>query len=150
MYLLDTNIWLERLLEQERADDVRQLLNRIPADELIITDFSFHSIGVICHRLHRLPNFLSFVHDLFDDQPVFLFSLGPDDMARVVAIMETYALDFDDAYQYVAAEVCGADLISFDGDFKDMPRRAYTPAEILKAEAPTVIAKPFTDESPEE
>lgn len=41
MYLLDTNIWLERLLEQERAEEVGQLLERLSSDELLITDFSF-------------------------------------------------------------------------------------------------------------
>ena len=47
MYLLDTNIWLERLLDQERTEEVGQVLTQLPSDEIAITDFSFHSIGVI-------------------------------------------------------------------------------------------------------
>ena len=35
MYLLDTNIWLERLLDQDRADEVRQLLDKVPSDQLL-------------------------------------------------------------------------------------------------------------------
>jgi len=42
MYLIDTNIWLERLLEQERSDEVAELLNSISTEKLFITDFSFH------------------------------------------------------------------------------------------------------------
>jgi len=38
MYLLDTNIWLERLLEQERATEVSQFLEAVPGSELDITD----------------------------------------------------------------------------------------------------------------
>jgi predicted nucleic acid-binding protein len=34
MYLLDTNIWLERLLGQPQANEVEQLLGLIPSDEL--------------------------------------------------------------------------------------------------------------------
>lgn len=44
-YLVDTNIWLERMLDQERAADVAEFLNRVPADQLCLTDFSLHSIG---------------------------------------------------------------------------------------------------------
>ena len=51
MYLLDTNIWLERLLDQERSEEVGQLLTQLSSDEVAITDFSFHSIGVIFNRL---------------------------------------------------------------------------------------------------
>jgi predicted nucleic acid-binding protein len=44
MYLLDTNIWLERLLGQPKANEVGQLLGLIPSDEIFITDFVFHSL----------------------------------------------------------------------------------------------------------
>ena len=57
MYLVDTNIWLERLLEQDRSGEVRQFLDRIPTDQLLITDFSFHSIGIIFHRLKQRADF---------------------------------------------------------------------------------------------
>ncbi len=32
MYLVDTNIWLERLLEQERAEEVKRLVEQILKD----------------------------------------------------------------------------------------------------------------------
>jgi hypothetical protein len=51
MYLLDTNIWLERLLGQARTGEVGQFLDEISADQLFITDFSFQSIGVILSPL---------------------------------------------------------------------------------------------------
>ena len=37
MYLVDTNIWLERLLEQDRADVVRRFLDAIPPEHLFLT-----------------------------------------------------------------------------------------------------------------
>jgi hypothetical protein len=45
MFLLDTNIWLELLLEQEKADQVRRLLEVEEARRLALTDFSLHSLG---------------------------------------------------------------------------------------------------------
>jgi uncharacterized protein len=134
MYLLDTNIWLERLLEQERAEEVGQLLERLPSDELVMTDFSFHSIGVICSRLEEQDTFLNFVQDLFLDGEVTLFSLCPEDMRRLVDVMNEVHLDFDDAYQYVAAEVYDAVLVSFDRDFDNTERGRSTPADLLEIE----------------
>jgi predicted nucleic acid-binding protein len=53
MYLLDTNIWLERLLEQERSREVELFFQRVPSEFLHITDFSLHSIAIILLRLGR-------------------------------------------------------------------------------------------------
>ena len=65
MYLIDTNIWLERLLDQARSQEVRRFLDSITSDCLYITDFAFHSIGVILSRLDRLEAFLQFTSDVF-------------------------------------------------------------------------------------
>jgi hypothetical protein len=65
MYLIDTNIWLERLLDQERSDEVGSFLDRMPSNHLFITDFSFHSIGVIMGKLDRMNAYLNFINDVF-------------------------------------------------------------------------------------
>ncbi len=134
MYLLDTNIWLERMLEQARSEEVRRLLDQVPSDRLFITDFSLHSVGVILNRLNQQDEFLGFVRDLFIDGAVVLVSLEPADMERVVAVMDRFGLDFDDAYQYVAAERYDLELVSFDGDFDGTERGRVTPGEIVEAE----------------
>ncbi len=48
MYLVDTNIWLERLLEQERSEEVAKFLNSIPTEKLFITIFLF--ILLVLHQ----------------------------------------------------------------------------------------------------
>jgi predicted nucleic acid-binding protein len=131
MYLVDTNIWLERLLDQDRSEEVRQFLDHTPVDELSVTDFSFHSIGVIFHRLKRRDDFLVFVQDVLIDAGIAVVALQPPHMARVVTVMNTYRLDFDDAYQYVAAERYRATLVSFDDDFDGTLLGRRTPAQIL-------------------
>lgn len=104
MYLVDTNIWLERLLEQERSEEVARFLATTPSDDLSITDFALHSIGVVLTRLDHTEALLRFVQDIFIDGDVVLVSLVPDDTNRLVEVMEEFSLDFDDSYQYVAAE----------------------------------------------
>lgn len=89
-YLLDTNVWLERLLDQDRADEVKQLLETVPSDRLLITDFSFHSIGLILLRLERSEALLIFTRDLFTDNSVRILALEPDDEAFGVRYGKTW------------------------------------------------------------
>lgn len=131
-YLLDTNIWLERMLDQERAAEVAELLARIPSDQLCLTDFTLHSLSVILHRLKQPQAFVQFVQDVLLDGASYLLTVPPDAMTELVAAVEQYGLDFDDAYQYVAAKRYDLTFISLDSDFDrtDLDRRS--PDEIIR------------------
>ncbi len=130
MYLINTNVWLERFLDQARAEEVSHFLDRIPSERLFITDFAFHSIGVILSKLGHKDALLRFVQDAFTYGAVSLIHLDPEDIQRVVRMMEQFNLDFDDAYQYSAAEKYNLTTVSFDSDFDRTPRGRKTPAEI--------------------
>ena len=52
-YLVDTNIWLELLLKQEKSDVVSEFLTIVPPNQLFVSDFAIHSIGVILSRLKK-------------------------------------------------------------------------------------------------
>ena len=67
MYLVDTNIWLERLLDQNNSAVVGELFDKIPLDQLFITDFSFHSICVILTRLKHPQTLIDFIEDVVID-----------------------------------------------------------------------------------
>jgi len=41
MFLLDTNIWLERLLDRRHSHAVGKMLDEIPTNELSLTDFFY-------------------------------------------------------------------------------------------------------------
>jgi len=131
MYLVDTNIWLERLLDQDRSDEVGDFLARVPTDQLLMSDFSLHSIGIILSRLGQRDVFPQFVDDLFVRGSVNLCSVPPEDMRALVDVMEHYNLDFDDAYQYVVATEFDADIVSFDGDFDRTDRGRVMPSGVL-------------------
>lgn len=117
MYLVDTNIWLERLLDQEKSEEVGRFLNDTPPNQLIISDFSLHSIGVILDRLDKQAVFVEFVDDVLIQGGVALRNVPPDLMRRLVEVVDVFKLDFDDAYQYVVAERTQATIVSFDKDF---------------------------------
>ena len=130
MYLVDTNVWLERLLGQARSEEVGLFLSTTPSERLFITDFTFHSIGIVMSRLERSRALLEFVQDAFLDGAAVLVQLSPEDIRRLVDIMDQFKLDFDDAYQYTAAEKHGLTIVSFDADFDGTELARKTPPEV--------------------
>jgi hypothetical protein len=131
MYLVDTNVWLEPLLQQERAEEAVQFLTQTPTENLFITDFSFYSIGILLTRRNRPNILLDFVQDVFTNGAVVLLRLEPQEMPNLVAAINQFNLDFDDAYQYVAAQRNNLVIVSFDNDFNRTPEGRRTPAEII-------------------
>lgn len=134
MYLIDTNVWLERLLDQKKSEEVGQFLAQVCSDQLLISDFAFHSIGVILSRLGKHDALLRFIEDVFIDGAVILVSLQPEEIQKLVEVIDKFRLDYDDAYQYVVAEKYGAILVSFDTDFDQTEHGRKTPGELLEAE----------------
>lgn len=132
MYLVDTNIWLERLLAQKRSDEVGEFLNQVSSQHLFISDFSFHSLCLILTRLERAPAAIEFIEDSFVNGQVGLLTVPPEDFQKLIKVMDDFDLDFDDAYQYTIAENHSLRLVSFDNDFTRTVSGASTPAEILK------------------
>jgi len=104
----------------------------MPSDQLCLTDFALHSIGIVLSRLGKREAFVRFVRDAFVDGAVTLVRLDPEDMEALVQIMERDNLDFDDAYQYRAAEKYGLVIVSFDSDFDRTALGRKTPAQVLQ------------------
>jgi predicted nucleic acid-binding protein len=131
MYLVDTNIWLERLLGQERTDIVGKFLNLVPSEHLYITDFSFHSIGVILSRLKMGSVFLEFIEDIFQNGDVKTVILNYSEITEEIKLTDLYNLDFDDSYQYVAAVNTGLSIVSFDKDFDKTKLGRISPEKLI-------------------
>ncbi len=133
MYLVDTNVWLEPLLEQEHSEEAVNFLRGLPAREMFMTDFSFHSIALVLTRLNEFEGLLRFVQDALVSGKVRLIRLGPRETVEIIETMHRFRLDFDDAYQYVAAKKYELTLVSFDADFDRTERGRKTPGEVLSA-----------------
>ena len=131
-YLVDTNVWLERLLDQEKSDIVSKLFDLVPTDELFVSDFSMHSIGVILSRLKRYDVFERFIDDLFVNGQIESLTLDTMDLLDVVGNIQKYKLDFDDSYQFSVAQKYDLTILTFDKDFDIKGIRKNTPEEIIE------------------
>jgi len=132
MFLLDANVILEFLLDQEKADDVGAFLRKTPFEELGISDFALHSIGIILFRERKFDVLREAFDDFFVRGESRLLSLAYEDIDEVARAGQEFNLDFDDAYQYACAEKYDLTIVSFDSDFDRTPRGRKTPAELLK------------------
>jgi predicted nucleic acid-binding protein len=130
VFLVDTNVFLEVLLEQQRAEEAREFLLNAPADSLHISDFSLYSIGIILVRRHLSEIFRLFLQDVEAGMHLVRLNLAELDILPEVA--QNLNLDFDDAYQYVLVERRGLHLVSFDADFDGTPLGRVTPAVALR------------------
>jgi len=131
MYLVDSNIFIEVLLRQERSEEVKQFLNRAPSENLYLTEFSLYSLGIVLLRRKMYDSYVRFVNDVLVSGAIRLVRLSAGDMESIAVNARKFNLDFDDAYQYVAAEKYGLTIVSFDSDFNRTERGRKTPAEVL-------------------
>jgi hypothetical protein len=130
-FLVDTNVWLELLLGQEKAIEVQAFFHRAEASLLAITEFSLYSIGIILTRLKKDDLFLDFLNDTIKESGVSLIRLDIQGLIHILSIRKQFNLDFDDAYQYVAGSKFNYELVSFDSDFDSTEKGRKTPFEAL-------------------
>ena len=117
MYLLDTNIFLEILLDQEKSDVCKEFLNK-NYDRLFISDFSLHSIGVILFRYKKKEIFNKFIQDVISE--IKVLNLPSSEYKIFSKNITSYALDFDDFYQYSIAKYYDLEIVTMDSDFEQI------------------------------
>jgi len=130
MYLVDTNIWLELLLDQEKAQDVRRFFQVTGGDRINISEFSLYSMGVILTQLKKDDLFKDFISDTLEEAGIRRIRLENQDLAKLLEVRKEFNLTFDDSYQYVAAQKHGLTIVSFDSDFDRTKLGRKTPAEL--------------------
>ena len=117
MYLLDSSLFLELLLDQHKADEVEEL-------------FSLYSVGIILFRRKLFEVYAQFLDELIVKGGVQLLRLSLQDTGGLIDVAQKFNLDFDDAYQYTVAEKYRPEIISFDGDFDRTERGRKIPAQL--------------------
>jgi len=115
MFLVDTNVFPEVLLRQDKKEDCKSFLEKNIRD-LNITDFSLHSIGVILFRYGKEDVFQKFVEDVIPNTR--FLSLPIELYTEVVNVRKSMNLDFDDAYQYSIDRYYGLKVVTMDKDFE--------------------------------
>jgi predicted nucleic acid-binding protein len=100
-YLIDTNIFLEILLEQEKKEKCKSFLVE-NYGKIVLSDFSLHSIGVILFRNQKYSLYSSFINDVIPK--VKIASIEKGKYFRIEEFAVQFNLDFDDSFQAVLAE----------------------------------------------
>jgi hypothetical protein len=118
MYLVDTNIWLEIILKQEKFESAISFLSKIDNSLLFISEFSLYSIGVILSKFKKFDLLKEFFLDVIEENNIEVLRINPSQIDQIIEYEKDYNIDFDDAYQCLAAELYNLTIISFDEDFK--------------------------------
>ncbi len=129
--LVDTNLFIEVLLNQASAGDARTFLENRKGHELYVSDFALHSIGLLLFRNKQHHVFRQFLQDVIDRAGIGMVSLGAPEMDALVDAAAKFNLDFDDAYQYSAATRHGLKIVSFDADFDRTTEGRLLPTDVL-------------------
>lgn len=114
MYLLDTNIFLEILLEQDKKENCKSfIINNI--NNISISDFSLHSIGVVLFRYKKYEIYKYFLDDIINNFKIV--SLNEISLKSLENVASALHLDFDDSYQTLIAIENNFKIVTMDKDF---------------------------------
>lgn len=130
-YLVDTNVWLDLMLERERAPEVKRFLGSVDATDLALSESTLDSIGMILFRRGRGEAFTKFVRDTLPAGGVHRLALDYGGLAELHRMAQQFKLDFDDAYQVAVAQRHGLTIVSYDADLDRSPLGRATPDEVL-------------------
>lgn len=114
MYLIDTNVFLEVLLGQEKVQICKDFLMN-NSSQIGLSDFTLHSIGVILGRYNKTGVFQQFLNEMVDY--ALVLSLPLDGYTSLISYIDQFKLDFDDAYQYSLTRLYNLTIVSMDKDF---------------------------------
>ena len=117
MYLLDTNIFLEILLDQEKKLICQEFISK-NSDKIAISDFSFHSIAVILFRYKKHSILKAFYTDII--LKIQVLNLPKSAYKSLIDNTSKVELDFDDMYQYSIAKHFNLEIVTLDTDFKNV------------------------------
>jgi predicted nucleic acid-binding protein len=131
LILIDTNIFLEAALGQEKSDDCQELLTAISESkiEATVTHFTVHGVAAVLARGQRV---LDFFRAIEGSQGLTVYDSSIIDELSIAILSEKISRDFDDTMQYFVAEKIGAEaIVSFDRHFDGLPIPRIEPAQIL-------------------
>ncbi len=128
MYLVDTNIFLEVLLLQDKKEECENFLDSIRSGKKtgVVTDFTIHSIIVIMYNFNRLKELKIFLSSLTAYKGLHIYHTTLTDEVNAVETALQQKLDMDDAIQYTTALCMQAEaIVSFDKHFNGLkiPRK---------------------------
>lgn len=131
MYLIDTNIFLEILLDQGKSSECEELLFSIGdlEKQFFVSGFTLHSIEVIMSREGMEDDLEDFLQDM-DLMDIQVVNTTVLEEYKTVSLMKETELDFDDSFQYFICRKMDLDIISYDDHFDQVDVERITPEEL--------------------
>lgn len=133
MYLIYTNIFLEVLLNQNRADECESLILKLGkgAFTAYVSSFTIHSVGVILERNNKLGVLKNFLKDLSISKGLIRYDTTTIDEIEIVEISQRLGIDFDDAVNYYICKILNLKIISFDKHFDKTDIKRIEPKDLI-------------------
>ena len=123
-YFVDSNVFLELELDQERADECEAFLNKVRKGVLkaVITCFHIDSILIVMENYGKKPHELrTFISSLYGYKGLKVYYLSLPDRISAIEHMEKHGLDFDDALAYSIMKKLGINkIVSYDKHFDSL------------------------------
>ena len=94
MYLLDTNIFLEILLQREKSEAAKHLFIANASKDLFMTDFSLHSLGVFLFQRNRQEAYVRFVKDVIIQAGIAAIGIRLTRASRSARILQKVPFGF--------------------------------------------------------
>jgi len=120
MYLIDTNVFLELFLDQEKKDKAADIIKKIENKEIkvVLSGFALQCIEYILSLKKRTDILREFLISISSLENLSVYFTSIEEDLEIINISEKLKLDFDDANQYFVAKKFGAGIITFNRDFK--------------------------------
>ena len=134
MYLIDTNIFLEVMLQQQRHDEAKHLLQELQRGNLkgYVSKFSLYSIEILFTGLKKFDELKKFLVALTFFKGLEVLSTTIFDEILISEIAKENKLDYDDALQfYLVKKYNLKGIVSFDHDFDKVDINRLEPHDVL-------------------
>jgi predicted nucleic acid-binding protein len=132
LILLDTNIFLELLLDQKRAGECESLLELVSTGrvEAAVSHFTVHAVEA---ALGGGKNLDAFLRNLEHSVGLYVYDTNISDEIAVSLISKKIDRDFDDTLQYYVAKKLGVEaIVSFDDHFDGLDISRTEPDDLLR------------------
>jgi predicted nucleic acid-binding protein len=131
MLLVDTNIFLELLLGQDKAEICEKFLEKISSGEIkaVISNFTVHAVEAI---LNDPTLILAFLRNVQNSSGLDVYETRLEEEMAASMLMDKIKLDFDDALHYFIAKKFEVEaIVSYDKHFDTVDIKRREPTEYL-------------------
>lgn len=132
MFFIDTNIFIEYLLDRKFSAECKKILESVEKKQIdaVCSFFSINSICIAAVAFGKQEETIKMLDFLLNLENLFIAETTIPDNQKILEITKQTSLDFDDALQYFIAKEteCNA-IITLDADFKKTKMKVLHPKE---------------------